>query len=633
MDIVVERLAKCKTERAIQDYLHTLTAAQCKDVVTYLDDTYYNGVSKCPDFVYDIIRAHANAMYEDLKDKVGAKVRDDINKVTLPYWLGSMNKLKDDAEIERWSNRNRAFTYICSEKLDGISCLIVYDKMGLPSLFTRGDGKVGADISFIRKHIQGFPKTPLFDMAVRGELLVAKKDFAKHNKEYANARNMVSGLVNSKVVKPGLEDVQFIAYELIQKDGNGIPVSEQLQVLTSCGFSVVQTTTLPELEAPRLLDVLRRMSTASQFEIDGIVVYPDMPYRRNEEGNPDYAFAFKTNEDNDKVVTTVEKVEWNLSRHGFYNPLIVVKPVKCDGVTIKQATGFNAKYILDNQVGPGAEVELVRSGKVIPYITRVLKPSKDVTLPDKFKWTESGVDIYLPDDQESDDIEKGRVVHFFVTLGIPFVNEGIVNKLFDAGYRTLFSILNIKMDKLQKVPGFGAASAAKVVESLRSVKTAPLYKLMAASSIFGNGFGIKKCKLLTDAFPDLLTRDITREQVADLNGFSFKSADQFVPQIELFRRFYTDLSQFITADEPAPVAVAASSSASAIKVVFTGFRSDALEKRIIQMGGEVLSGVSKKTTHVVTANPSEGTVKLKKAAELGIPIISPDQLVAMLDSK
>ncbi len=630
MQRVVERLSKLKTEGDIHAYLKTISPLQCKEIVAYLDDTYYNGTSKCPDFVYDVIRGYANMLSADVKSKVGSKVRDDVVKVSLPFWLGSMTKLKDDAEIDRWCNRNRSFTYVCTEKLDGVSCLITYDSMGLMRMFTRGDGAVGADITFIRDHIQGIPKTALVDVAIRGELLVAKDDFAKHNKEYSNARNMVSGIVNAKTIKPGIRDIRFVAYEVISSDGQGLPLSEQLELLNEFEFTVVKSTSVREIDNGSLLTILRRMADQSIFEIDGIVVYSNMPYTRNTEGNPEYAFAFKTNDDNEKVVTSVTNVEWNLSRHGFYNPLVCLVPVKCDGVIIRQATGFNAKYIIDNKIGPGAKVEVVGSGKVIPYITRGLKISDTGTLPDKFKWTETGVDIYLPDDEESEDVEKRKVVHFFVTLEIPFVNEGIVTKLFDAGFRTLFSILNVKREQLEKLSGFGVASASKIIDSLRSVKTAPLYKLMAASTIFGVGFGAKKCKRLTDAFPDMLTQDVTVEQVADLEGFSTKTAMQFVPKIEEFRRFYTDLSQFITVDE-APLTAGPSSSARLdIKVVFTGFRSTVLEQKVVSVGGEVQASVTKKTTHVVTTNPSEGTVKLKKAVDLGIPIISPDQLAAML---
>ncbi len=626
---IVEKLAKYKSEATIRKYVSGLTPEECREVVAYLDDAYYNGQAKCPDAVYDIIRDHANAV-AGTSTKVGSKLRDEIQKVELPFWLGSMTKLKEEAEIERWCMRNRAFGYVCTEKLDGVSCLLLSDELGRVRMYTRGDGAVGADISFLRPHIKGLPKTIPSSIAVRGELLMRKEDFVKHEKEYSNARNMVSGIVNAKTLKAGVQDISFVAYEIIQPDGRGEPVSEQLDKLSRAGFDVVSHVIWSELDNERLLHALRAMRQSSRFEIDGIVVYADSPYTRNTSGNPDYAFAFKTNEESAKVVTTVRAVQWNLSRHSYYTPVVQFEPVKCGGVTIKQASGSNAKNIVQMGIGPGARIEVVRSGDVIPYISRVLEKATDIPFPSKYEWTESGVDIFLPSDEQSDDIEKRRMLHFFTTLEIPLLSEGTVSKLYDAGFRTLPKVLALKQEQLNRLPGFGDTSAANIVKAIHSVRSVALYKLMAASSVFGVGFGLKKSKRLTDAFPNLLEEDVDPAAMAKLEYFSAKSAEQFIPKIEEFRRFYNDLKMFISVQEEAGAASSSSQDLKGKAFVFTGFRDSALESAIVARGGEMKGSVSKKTSYVVTPNPSEGTSKLKDAEKHGVPVISPDQLRAML---
>lgn len=624
MDTIVEQLASFRTEAAIRAYLGRLTPKECRDIVSYLDDQYYNGDSKCPDAVYDIIRDHANALAGTAK-KVGAKVREGATKTQLPFWLGSMTKYKTDAEITRWCMRNRAFTYYATEKLDGISCLIVSDELGRVRMYTRGDGAIGADITFLRPHLASLPKAIPKHFAVRGELILTREAFAARGEGYSNPRNMVSGIVNAKTLKDGVDAISFVAYEHIRPDGVADPFPVQMRTLRSAGFAVVNSIELPEIDIDSLKGALNSLKAGCPYEMDGVVVYGDAQTVRNTADNPEYAFAYKVNQDDAKVATSVLGVEWNLSKHGYYKPTIVVDKVRCGGVMIKQLTGFNAKYVVDNRVGPGAKVEIVRSGDVIPIITRVLQPAPHVPMPSSYQWNESGVDILLPDDQASDDIEKKRIVHFFETLEIPLINEGTVSRLFDAGHRSLLTILNLKASSISSLPGFGDASAQRLVDSIQSVRRVPLWKLMAASSVFGVGFGAKKCKRLTDAFPDLLTEDVSVEAMADLEGFSVRSAEQFVPRIEEFRRFYQDVSSFITAvvdeAEAAPSAPVLNNLAG-VSVVFTGFRDKDMEADVARRGGTVSSTVTKKTTYVVAADPSDGSSKLKKARELGVRVVT-----------
>jgi DNA ligase (NAD+) len=630
MESIVSKLSKFKSQTAIYAYLDTLSPEDCKRIVEHLDDTYYNGQSKVPDVVYDIIRDYSNERCKGLKKKVGHKVRDELQKCTLPYYMGSMDKIKGSDELDRWIMRNRAFTYLLTEKLDGVSCLLVSDSLGLTKIYSRGDGTTGVNMTVFLQSIKNIPSHIPPNTVCRGELLVSKEDFKKYEEQYSNPRNMVSGILNAKTLKDGIKDVQFVAYEFISNEP--MRPSQQLEVLQYIGFKTIKSTEVQEIDMSSLSKTLTDMKRDSEFEIDGIVVYADNENIRSNDSNPSYAFAFKVNETG--VKATVEGVSWEVSKHRYYKPTVNIKPVRVGGVTISSLTGFNALYIVQNGIGPGAEIRVVRSGDVIPYISEVIKHAPKVILPDSYKWNASNVDIMVPDDIYSDDAEKKRILHFFKTMEIPLLSDATISKFYDAGYTSIIAILNMKREDIERIEGFGSVSSSNIVKNLRSVKSAPLAKIMASSSTLGIGFGVKKCQKLVDSFPDILQKSLSKEDVCRIEGFSDKTALQFIANLEEFKRFYEDISTFIQADaeEPARKELRFEHVLSGKKVVFTGFRSSDMEGKIRDVGGEVVTGVSRKTDMVVASNPNDGSTKLSKARELGIRIISVKELEGMLSS-
>ena len=243
--------------------------------------------------------------------KIGAPIKG--KKVKLPYWLGSMNKIKADDEkvLTCWLASNKG-PYLVSDKLDGVSCLAVIGKD--TKMYTRGDGETGQDISHLVKLIGN--KIPSLEgtLAVRGELIMTKKNFEKFSGEMANARNMVSGIVNSKpesVNKTYAKNVDFIVYEII---GSSYTPSKQLEKLAQWGFDVVKHKVYQSIDMDKLSDILKKNKSESIYEIDGIIVTNDQQYTRNTSGNPSYSFAFKGQ--SATVDTKVIDVVWKPSKDG-----------------------------------------------------------------------------------------------------------------------------------------------------------------------------------------------------------------------------------------------------------------------------------------------------------------------------
>ncbi len=227
----------------------------------------------------------------------------------------------------------------------------------------------------------------------------------KFSKEYANPRNFVAGRIGGKKLREGIKDIDFVAYEIINKNPKyktEIP-SYQLTKLESLGFKIPKYEILNNIDFDLLREKLLEFKQQSEYEIDGLIVQPDNGYFRNISGNPQYAFAFKLNLDENIKETEVIEVDWNVSKHGVIKPRLKVKEVNLFGTKVNFVTAHNAKYISDNNIGPGTLIKITKSGETIPYIVEVVKSSSEPQMPEiDYKWNETGVDIIVEGDDYSE---------------------------------------------------------------------------------------------------------------------------------------------------------------------------------------------------------------------------------------
>ena len=237
-------------------------------------------------------------------------------------------------------------------KLDGVSGLYTTDG-DEPKLYTRGDGKVGQDIS----HMIPFLKLPsLKDVVIRGEFIIKRNVFEeKYKDQFANPRNLVAGIVNQKTANADkYRDIDFVCYELIKHDGNiNIKPSMQMSLLQSMEIDCVQNTLLEtrELTNEKLSNILQDWRTNYAYEIDGIIVSQDSVYQRMS-GNPKHAFAFKMVLSDQIAEAHVVDVLWSASKDGYLKPRVQIMPVKLGGVTII-CHWFNGAFIEKNIIGVG----------------------------------------------------------------------------------------------------------------------------------------------------------------------------------------------------------------------------------------------------------------------------------------
>ena len=636
MNNQIIKLSKLENKKLVLS-LKKISLTELKNIKQYLDDIYYNSgeSSGFTDSQYDLLKETIIALDKNYKDTVGAKLRVDDNRAELPLYLGSIDKIRpsEQNKLTNWLAKNSASYYNIEPKLDGISCLLTKYKDDV-RLYTRGDGCVGADISYLLKYLKSIPNVKE-DISVRGELIIKEKIFKnKYSSVFTNSRNMVSGVVNSKSLKDGISDVDFVAYEIIVDNKMQIEPSDQLKILKKLKFNVVHNELVDSLNFELLSEKLLQFKQNCPYEIDGIIIQSDKEYTRNIKDNPKYAFAFKMTLDSNLVDVEVEKIEWNISKHKLLKPRIKIKPVFLNGITISYTTGFNAKYIVDNSIGKGSILKITRSGDVIPFIVEVIKSSSKPDMPNiDYKWNENGIDIIAQDDEfNTSDIKM--ISSFFSSMGIKNLSDATVEKIFNNGLNTLLKIFEANVEDFEKIDGFGKKLAEKVFNNIHNgLKDTTIDVFLGSSGVFGEGMGKRKIKLLFDNIPDLMNiySDIPEEElrklINEIDGFSDISTSKIINNLSKADAFLKSISKFVSfAKKEKKVNWA--SNLEDMKILFSGFRDSALEKNIVDRGGKLVTSISKNTSLLVVKDKSESSSKIIKAKELGVDILLKDEFLS-----
>jgi NAD-dependent DNA ligase len=623
-------------------------------IINYAKDKYFNGESVISDIVYDKLIDKMTAL--DPSNKILSDVGytiDIINKVNLPYHMGSMNKFKPDRVtiLDKWKEKFKG-PYLISNKLDGVSAMLIVQKNGKMKLYTRGDGKIGSDISHLIQYLNIINSDNLITyinennlnrIVLRGELIMPINIFySKYKDISANPRNFVSGQINAKKINSTtLADINLVFYEIIEPLTN---IDIQYSILTTVGlkYSPFELMTINKLTAQTLSTDLKNRKETSIYEIDGIVISDINKHELNEDGNPEYSIAFKETLESNIVDATVEYVEWNISKDGYLKPRVKITPINLSGVQITYVTAHNGKYVYDNKIGPGTIIKITRSGDVIPYIVKVDKPAKSPQMPPKnlgkWEWNDSGVDIIL----ESDIIGKDQLIkiltYFTKYLNIKNIDESTFKSLVDANIiKNLFDIFYLDKNEILKLDGFQEKKTNKILNEINSgFDRMHLVDLMIASNIFGHGIGERKIKKIMSVYPDILLHTYKPyieliKMIDDIPGFDNITAKQFILNLDKFNEFLNKVPNKIknrllldTIPKKKPKSKI---NLSGIKIVFTGFRNKEWADMITEYGGEIVNTVSKNTSLLICTDIDENSSKINKAKELNIKIVLKDDFL------
>lgn len=623
------------------------------------------------DNTFDALEYHLNKRLKlrgRRYEKIGAPPIDKI-RTNLPFPMASLNKVKPGSRelLDFLALTGDAIdqTLLWSLKLDGVSGLVVYANGKLSKIYTRGDGTIGGDVTYLRDFIK-FPDLPLNtktpNIVVRGEFILPKSTWyekyaappgTRHTGNYSNPRSFVSAKINSGHVSQGISDIQFVAYEIVRLDSNeetGIIPSpgDSLEILKTIGFEIVQHGTLKN---PTVFDLITlykdvRTAEATKYNIDGLVLSLNIKrkYAPVKLGavNPKYSVAFKMRLEEQTRQTKVLNVEWRKTRYGKLFPVVIFESVYIDGVRLHKASGHNAAHIRDWSMGRGTIIKVVRSGDVIPMIVNVvvdekiapIMPDPAVTGP----WYWKGHDIIMNDPDSDRTVQIKRIEHFFATIGVPRLREKTIEKLWDAGMKDIRSITSATPKDFIKIKGIGTKTSESHFKNIHEVmRNTRMDRYIPASTTFNLGIGRKLVKQLLRFHPSVLSEDthtikvmLTKKKIP---GFAAKRIENVSENVPKFREFLLslnkeDIEYAMKKDEERRERSKTGTYNPLVRgktFVLTGFYGKFpldLEDYIYDNLGNFSDSVTSSTSAVIASSITEASKKMLEAQKLGIKVLS-----------
>lgn len=581
-------------------------------------------------------------------------------KVKLPIPMKSLNKVKSVAEIRQWLSSMsipETAKLVITPKFDGVSWL--RDEFTNQTYSRGGADNEGQDCSKHYNLLTSFKKDGtsnlnytfgelVFDCKTWKEQLAGRISDATGEK-LKSPRNTAAGLINRDDPSKILKHTTFYRYGVGDVDlSNFQTYAELLKFLcdkyNQCMYGTIVT--VAELEEANLEHLFK--TWRNDYYIDGLVIYLNdiMLWqaigRQQTTGNPLYAIAYKHPDFTDVFESTVKDIDWKVSKAGALKPVVNIDAVDTGDCTMENPTGYNAKYIFENGIGPGAKITVTRSGGVIPKIIQVQEEATSNTMielrdnllycPDcgqPTKWNDSKVELICTN-ENCHGIRLAKVIHFYTTLDAEQMGEETISKLFNAGYDTLQRILDITFDELMLIEGFGESIANTIIATNQKIREGvEVVKLMHASDCFA-GIGQVKAKSI---FASLSEND----KFAFINGYvfmeeNFNTTEKFKSLNKTMQSFYNGIVPFYNfvaqnklkilpmKEDEKPIG----DKYSGMRICFSGIRDKALESEIALQGGTVVSGVSKNTTHLIVADTASTSSKIEKAKTMNIPIMTID---------
>ena len=595
---------------------------------------------------------------------VGYSVADELKEVVHNHPMLSLDKTKSVDELINFIGDNDCFI---SVKCDGLTTSLRYLDGKLVSAETRGDGEKGQDVLQNVLTMNNIPKEIPYkdELIIDGETIIGWDTFRKINndlpvdKKYSHPRNLVSGslqLLDSK--EAASRNMRFVGWRVI-KGFDHKNISYDLFLAEENGFEIVPFVKFSKGHTKddliSFLDDVRALAEEANIPYDGAVVAVDNYKIADSMGRTDkffrHSMAYKY--EDELFETKLTNIEWNTSKTGLINPVAVFEPVDLNGAITTRATLHNITYIKDMMLGIGDRIRVYRSNMVIPKVHDRIYKSGNFTIPDKCPICGSPTKIVKDNDSEvlictNDDCKGkllGKLSHAVSknALNVDGLSEATIQKFID--FRWLTSIKDIyhlsdHEKEMSMLEGFGKRSVAKLIDSIEKSRNTSLQRFIYSLSIPLVGKSASK--------------DISNEVGGDFDAFmhtlSVYGAEYFknIPGIgdsivysmnDFFRKHCKDiydLSKVFTFEKPISLATTDDIKSLVGKTfVITGIlehfeNRDAAKTEIELHGGKVSGSVSAKTSYLVNNDIESTSGKNKKAKELCIPIISENQLIAMM---
>ena len=645
-------------KRSIEELIETLNEASA---------AYYDEASEImSNYEYDALYDELESLeketgYTPLNSptkNVGYTVQSELPKERHRSRMLSLDKTKSREELAAWLGD---YEGLLSWKLDGLTVVLTYEGGELVKAVTRGNGDIGEVITPNARVFVNVPKhIPYKGHAViRGEAVITYEEFDRINEaiddadaKYKNPRNLCSGSVrqlNSKITAE--RNVRFYAFTLSEADGvdyEGLR-SNQMKWMAEQGFDVVEYVKVDNKSIFEAIDNYAERVHSFEIPSDGLVLtLEDLEYAATLGTTakfPRDSLAFKWAAQ--QAETILREIEWSPSRTGLLNPIAIFDPVELEGTTVKRASVHNLNIMETLKLGIGDTITVYKANMIIPQIGDNLTKSGNIELPSHCPVCDGTTEIKLMTGTKvltctNPNCLAKQVKRFslFVSrdaLNIEGLSEQTLLKFIGLGYIKSFADifrLESHRDEIVELDGFGKKSYDKLSSSIEKARHTVPTRILVALGIPGVGVTTaaqiaracenKWAKISSLSYGELIAINGIGEVMArDYEAFF---ADEHNKSVVL------DLVGELDIDESYEKAGEALSGEI---FVITGslehYKSRTeLKKEIEAQGGKVAGSVSKNTSYLVTNNPESGSSKNKAAAELGVKIITEDEIRSML---
>lgn len=581
---------------------------------------------------------------------------DSLVKVEHPAPMLSLSKTKSISELASFLGNQEG---LISWKLDGLTIVLTYKDGKLSSGVTRGNGIIGEVVTENVKKFKNIPLTIPYKgtLVVRGEAVIKYSDFNKMNEEldddssqYKNPRNLCSGSVrqlDSKVTAK--RNVNCIIFALIESEKKFKLKSEEFEWLKSLGFDVVEyhKVTSNNLEE----QVLYFKNKINEYDIpsDGLVLlYNDIEYGKQLGTTAKYpknAIAFKWQDET--AETKLIDVDWLVSRTGLINPVAVFEPVELEGTIVSRASLHNVSILQGLSLGIGDTILVYKANMIIPQIADNLTQSNSLAIPNKCPVCNHEAKIISSNDVKylycMNDFCPAKLVKRLSqftsrnAMNIEGLSDAIINKLADEGLiKTYADIYNLKRYKndIISFEGFGEKSYDNLINSIEKSRNVKLANFIFALGI--PDIGLSRAKLICKNYSNDINkiRNLTFEELSKIDGIgeiiakgwtdTFNNND-FIKELELLLKEVNFTDTSIDNNQPL----------KDLTFVITGSvnnftNRDELVEYIESYGGKVVKAISNNVNYLINNDITSTSTKNTKAKELGIKIISENDLMSMI---
>ena len=604
---------------------------------------------------------------------VGYSVATALPKEEHASPMLSLDKTKSVETLQSFLGEQKG---ILSWKLDGLTVVMTYEKGEFVKAVTRGNGRIGEIVTENAKRFRNLPLRIPFKgrLVLRGEALIRYSDFAKINEEipeegakYKNPRNLCSGSVRQLDPKITWERrVYFFPFTLVSveegedgasRESGGLPDfhnshEAEFEFLEQQGFQVVGRRAVNKEELPGAVSDFSEQVKKNDFPSDGLVLLmDDISYGKSLGTTakfPRNALAFKWEDEEEKTI--LREVEWSPSRTGLINPVAIFDPVELEGTVVSRASLHNISYLEDLKLGIGDEITVYKANMIIPQIGENLTKSGQLPIPEHCPACHEETKIVQDKEAkmlycENPHCPAKRIKQFalFVSrdaLNIEGLSEMTLEKFIGKGFiqelPDLFSLKEHK-EEIIAMEGFGQKSYDKLIENAEKARETSLARLLYGLGI--GGIGASNARVLSEAFHEN-AEELSRAELSEVVSIKGigpilgESIVRYFKEEENCRLFRKLLSILHLHKEEKAENAALSGKVFVITGSLNHFQNrKELEEEIRRAGASTASSVSKNTSYLINNDKNSTSSKNKKAQELGIPILSEEDFLKLLQGE